>query len=207
MSLYYIVVDWYGKGHRITAKQLYKRVMSDSKAGIYDWITSATKLVEVCKKTSFPQKYAQEIKIAILDCFAILEVIKKLHDVCQEDIDDDAVYFCYNSLAKTRSEKAKIARHNYLKAFIEGIAYHHFRPLEFNHYGPTYNMICRKWKKANFEYYSSKSELDFRRLNEELHEDFDKIMKKAEKEGAFQKDDEEYGERKYWASLHGWGDI
>ena len=204
MSLFekkYHVVGWDGKEHSITAKKLYERVMKDCESD-YNWIASATELVRVCKQFKFPEKYAQEIQIAILNCFANLETKKEIGSH-QEPTDADAVNFCYNSLAGT-SEEANRVRQKYLKAVIEGITKYHFRLLEFNHYGPTYHRICEEWKRVKFEEYGSMSSLDFKKLRKALDAEFDKIMKTAEEEGAFQKDDEKHLEemRKFWSSLH-----
>lgn len=204
MSLFekrYNITGWRGDEHSLTAKKLYKRVMKDSQSD-YNWIASATELVRVCNQAKFPEKYAQKIQLAILNCFANLETKKEVGSY-QESTDADAVNFCYNSLADT-SEEANRVRQKYLKAVIEGITKYHSRLLEFNHYGPTYHRICEEWKRVKFEEYGSMSSLDFKKLRKVLDAEFDKIMKTAEEEGAFQKDDEKHLEemRKFWSSLH-----
>ena len=75
MSLFekkYTVVGWNGDIHTLSAKALYERVLADSKSD-YNWIASATELVKVCNSPSFPEMYAQAIKIIILNCFANLD--------------------------------------------------------------------------------------------------------------------------------------
>ena len=204
MSLFkkkYHVLGWDDKEHSFTAKKLYERVMKDSESD-YDWIASATELVRVCKQFEFPEKYAQKIQIAILNCFANLENKKEIRSY-QKPTDEEAVNFCYNFLANT-SDEANMVRQKYLKAVIEGVARYHFSVLEFNHYGPTYHKICEEWKRVKFEEYSSIASLDFKKLRKALNAEFDKMMKTAEEEGVFQKDDEEHLEtmRKFWSSLH-----
>lgn len=196
----YRIVDWHGKEHRLTAKELYERVMEDCKSD-YNWIASATELVRICNEFGFPQEYAQAIKIAILNCFANLETKKELEGY-QEPTDADAVQFCYDSLADV-SEEANKVRQKYLKAVIEGITRYHFRLLEFFHYGPTYHKICEEWKRVKFEEYSHISSLDFKKLRKALDDEFDKTMRTAEEEGVFQKDDEKNLEemRTFWSSL------
>ena len=204
MSLFekrYTITGWRGDEHSLTAKKLYKRVMKDSESD-YNWIASATELVRVCNQAKFPEKFAQEIQIAILNCFANLETKKEVGSH-QEPTDADAVNFCYNALADV-SEEANKVRQKYLKAVIEGITKYHFRLLDFNHYGPTYHKICEEWKRIKFEEYSHISSLDFKKLRKTLDDEFDKTMRTAEEEGAFQKDDEKHLEemRKFWSSLN-----
>lgn len=203
MSLFeknYHVLGWDGKQHSFTAKKLYERVMKDCESD-YNWIASATELVRVCKQFKFPEEYAQQIQIAILNCFANLENKKEIGGH-QEPTDTEAVNFCYNSLANA-SDEANRVRQKYLKAVIEGITKYHFSIFEFNHYGPTYHKICEEWKRVKLEEYSSISSLDFKILRKTLDAEFDRIMKTAEKEGAFQRDDEKHLEamRNFWASI------
>ena len=188
MSLFekrYTITGWRGDKYSLTAKKLYKRVMKDSESD-YNWIASATELVRVCNQAKFPEKFAQEIQIAILNCFANLENKKEVGSH-QEPTDADAVNFCYNALADV-SEEANKVRQKYLKAVIEGIIRYHFRLLDFDHYGPTYHI----------------SSLDFKKLRKTLDDEFDKTMRTAEEEGAFQKDDKKHLEemRKFWSSLN-----
>ena len=199
MSLF-TITGWRGDEHSLTAKKLYERVMKDSQSD-YNWIASATELVRVCNQSKFPEKYAQEIQIAILNCFANLETKKEVGSY-QESTDADTVNFCYNALADVSEEGNKV-RQKYLKAVIEGITKYHFRFLDFDHYGPTYHKICEEWKRVKFEEYSHISSLDFKKLRKALDDEFDKTMRTAEEEGAFQKDDEKHFEemRKFWSSL------
>ena len=189
----YTITGWRGDEYSLTAKKLYERVMKDSESD-YNWIASATELVRVCKHFKFPEGYAQEIKIAILNCFANLETKKEIGSY-QEPTDADAVNFCYNSLADV-SEEANKVRQKYLKAVIEGIVkYHHFDPLEL-FIGPTYHKICEEWEKIKFEEYGHISSLDFTKLRKVLDDEFDKIVRTADEEGAFQKDED-----KFWSSF------
>lgn len=203
MSLFeerYIITGWRGDKHSLTAKELYERVMKDSQSD-YNWIAPATELVRVCNRAKFPEKYAHEIQIAILNCFANLENKKEV-GFHQKPTDADAVNFCYNVLADV-SEEANKVRQKYLKAVIEGITKYHFRLLDFSHYGPTYHKICEEWKRIKFEEYCHFSSLDFKKLRKYWDDEFDKIMRTAEEEGVFQKDDEKHLEemRKFWSSL------
>lgn len=193
MSLFekkYTITGWRGDEYSLTAKKLYERVMKDSESD-YNWIASATELVRVCKQLKFPETYAQEIQIAILNCFANLETKKEIGSH-QEPTDADAVNFCYNSLADV-SEEANKARQKYLKAVIGGVTKYHFGPLEF--IGPTYCRICEEWEEVKFEEYGHMSSLDFTKLRKVLDDEFDKTIRTADQD-AFQKDEDEF-----WSSF------
>ena len=202
----YHIKGWYEE-HCLTAKALWESVMEDASKSDYNWIASATELVKVCNAPEFPKGYAQDIKVAILNCFASLEFKKDIPSH-GEPTDQEAVYYCYNSLSGIDG-KVVSAKTNYLLAIIKYIAFHHFGVLDTHyHSGPTYFKIREEWVKKKLFENISKNEIDFRQLIQELHNDFDKTIKTAEEEGAFKKDDEEHEEemRKFWSSLH-LGDI
>ena len=69
---------------------------------------------------------------------------------------------------------------------------------------PEWMAQVEEWKKKKFdEYVSAVTILNFDQLREDLYADFDKMVKTAEEEGAFEKDDKGYREelRKFWASI------
>lgn len=182
----YVVNGWRGKVYSFTAKELYERVMEDSKSN-YNWITSATELVKICDREEFPQEYAKEIKIAILNCFASLEIDKSVDDNFMPT-DNDAVYYCYNSLFEI-DEKVEKTKQNYLVAVIKSIVLNHFElPI---HYGPIYKKTCNDWIKSKFDENINREKIDFKNLKIELHEDFKNIISAAEKEGVFKEEDEQ----------------
>ena len=198
----YNVTGWRGDKHSLTAKQLYDRVLEDSKSD-YNWIASATELVRVCNDPCFPEIYAVGIKIIILNCFANLE-LQKEYPSKGELTDAEAVYSCYNSLPTT-DETAKKVKEKYLTAVITGITKYTQSEVRLPiHVGPTYTKKVEEWKKKKFdEYVSAVTILNFDQLREDLYTDFDKMVKTAEEEGVFEKDDKEYREelRKFWASI------
>ena len=198
----YNVTGWRGDKHSLTAKQLYDRVLEDSKSD-YNWIASATELVRVCNDPCFPEMYAVGIKIIILNCFANLE-LQKEYSSRREPTDAEAVYSCYNSLPTT-NETAKKVKEKYLTAVITGITRYTQSEVRLPiHVGITYKQKVEEWKKKKFdEYVSAVTILNFDQLREDLYADFDKMVKTAEEEGAFEKDDKEYREelRKFWASI------
>jgi len=196
----YWIDGWY-ETHFLTAKQLHDQVMTDSTKSNYNWIASAPELVRITMQPDFPENYATDIKVAILNCFAALELMKEYpsHGTSR---DNEAVYYCYNSLSGTNLQVIT-AKHKYLLAVIKAVIKYHFRLLEFNHYGPTYNAIRDEWENSKFQEYCSMQQIDFEKLRKELDDDFDKIMKTAEAEGRFKEDDEKNEEemKEFWSSI------
>lgn len=198
----YNVKGWYGDTYLLTAKALYKRVLEDSKSD-YNWIASATELVRVCNDPEFPEVYAVGIKLIILNCFANLE-LQKEYPSRRLPTDEEAVCSCYNSLPTTDGTVKKV-KDKYLSAVITGITRYTQSEVRLPiHVGTTYEQKVEEWKKKKFdEYVSAVMILNFDQLRENLYADFDKMIKTAEEEGAFEKEDKEYREklRKFWASI------
>lgn len=205
MSLFekeFVVVGKYGEVYKLSAKALYERVLKDSKSD-YNWIASATELVNVCKDPSFPEMYAVAIKIIILNCFANLE-LKKEYPSRGEPTDAEAVCYCYNSLPAA-DETVKRVKGKYLTAVITGVTKYAQSGVRLPiHIGKTYDKKVEEWimKKLN-EYASAITIINFEQLRENLYADFEEMIKTAEKEGVFEKDDKEYREklRAFWASI------
>lgn len=201
----YNITGWKGKKYSLTAKQLYERVLKDSKSD-YNWIASATELVRVCNDPCFPEKYAVAIKIIILNCFANLELQKEYYSE-GESTDTEAVYSCYNSLPNTL-KKTKEVKEKYLNAVITGVTKYNYGSGEVRfpiHIGPTYTQKAEEWKKKKFdEYVSAIMLLNFDQLKENLSADFNNMIKSAEQEGAFEKADNEYYEalEKFYDSIN-----
>lgn len=198
----YNVTGWRGTKHSLTAKQLYERVEKDSQSD-YNWIASATELVRVCNEPSFPEMYANAIKIIILNCFANLE-LQKEYPSSGEATDKAAVYSCYYSLPSEDETVIKV-KHKYLTAIITGITKYTQCEVRLPlHPGPTYRKMCEEWEKAKFDEYADKKDIDFDELRETLYDDFEQMIKSAEEAGVFEADDAEYREelRKFWASIN-----
>ncbi len=197
----YHINGWRGKEYSLTAKELYERVMEDCKSN-YNWIASATELVRVCNESGFPKEYANEIKIAILNCFADLEVCKECPSN-SESTAQESVSYCYHSLSN-ESEMAKEAKEKYLKSIIHAITKYDYTSCRlFMHHGPAFRKVCEDWEKSKFDEYASKKEIDFEEMRKALYGDFDKTIKDAEDKGVFKEDDEKHREsmRKFWSSL------
>lgn len=172
----YEVTGWHGDTQSLTAKKLYERVLEDSKSD-YNWIASATEVVRVCNEPYFPEKYAMGIKLIILNCFANLE-LQKEYPSSRKPTDKAAVYSCYHSLPSTDETVIKV-KEKYLTAIIEAITRYTESEVRFPiHQGPTYQKICEDWKKAKFDEYVSKEEIDFDQLGEDLYADFDRVINK-----------------------------
>ncbi len=197
----YKVKGWNGDTHSLTAKALYERVLEDSKSD-YNWIASATELVRVCNDPCFPEMYSVGIKLIILNCFANLET-KKEYPSHRESTDNEAVYSCYHSLPSTDETVIKV-KSKYLKSVITAITMYTQSEVRFPiHIGETYRKMVEEWKTAKFDEYVSADRIDFKQLQEDLYDDFETMIKTAERDGAFEKEDEEYHEemRKFWASI------
>ena len=193
---FFVVTDHYGGTHSLTAKQLYERIVQDSKYD-YNWIAPARELVRICKKTSFPTEYALAIKIAILNCFANIEhqanfgFDRPIHD----SADEEAVQYCYNSLYGIDTEEAVSARKRYLTEMINAALYIQIlNPLY--HPGSTFIKIRENFTKSKFEEYISQEEIDFKQLAKTLSSSFSQIIETADANGDF--DEDEKKDRESW---------
>lgn len=196
----YMVTGHHGDIYSLTAKQLYERVLNDSKSD-YNWIASASELVRISRKTSFPTEYALAIKCAILNCFANIEqrancggdrYINKLAD-------QEAVQECYNSLYGVEDEEAVLARRRYLAEIVATASYTRIFDSLY-HPGPTFRKLRKDWNKSKVQEYISKEKIDFKQLIEVLHGEFVEIIKKAEVDGAFEED--ERAEKESWKKFY-----
>lgn len=189
----FCIRDWNNKKRYFTAKGLYKRIMKDSKSD-YNWIASATELVQVCERADFPRCYALEIELAILNCFANIET--KRHIYSSQDRNDQAsVDYCYRAISTTNNSKDPrivAVKQKYLNAIIAGVLKYKTTAGDSLRgvigYGPAYSKICEAWQKECFEeykdvYLSSTSEL---RLA--LSKSLEETIKAAEENGIFEKE-------------------
>lgn len=183
---------------KMTAKELYNRVMEDSKSN-YNWIASAPVLVALCKEPTFPAEYAIGIKVAILNCFANIEHgANSGGDRYRTDpADADAVQYCYNSLYGIETEEAISARKRFLSEMISTASYVRLFDSLY-HPGPTFKKLSDDWHKAKLEEWISKRNIDFEKLIDVLRSSFTAMIKEAELKGDFiedeKKDEEEMAE-------------
>ena len=196
----YMVTGHHGDIHSLTAKQLYERVLNDCKSD-YNWIASASELVRICKKTSFPAEYALAIKCAILNCFANIEHRANCGGdrYIDKPADQEAVQECYNSLYGVEDQEAVSARKRYLAEMVATASYTRFFDSLY-HPGPTFRKLREDWSKSKVQEYISKEKIDFKQLVEVLHNEFVKIIKKAEVDGAFEED--EKADRESWKKFY-----
>ena len=85
-----------GKKHIMTAKQLYKRILEDSKSE-YNWIAHASEILRICNDFDFPDEYAKGIRISILKGFANVKIKQEIPSYHTIE-DEKAVNKCYNSM-------------------------------------------------------------------------------------------------------------
>lgn len=186
----YGITDRYGEKHSFTAKQLYERVLQDSKSD-YNWIATASELVRVCKQKDFPSEYAVAIKCAILNCFANVEHRANCGGGRYKDRPGtkEAVEECYNSLYGVEKAEAISARKRYLSEMIASASYTGLWDREsLYHPGPTFKKLRQDWNKAKIEQYFGCKEINFVALVKVLHDEFAELVKKAEEQGAFDED-------------------
>jgi len=186
----YFFKDWYGMRHFCTAKKIYKRVMTDADTSVYDWITSATELVKVCKETDFPEHYAKEIKLAILKCFTYFENEGRWR-AKTEPTDDAAIHYCYNTLISAE-EKVVDAKKEYFKVMIRQSSLTPNYKYSFYSGGATYLKLREEWRKKKLDEFVSEREIDFEQLMKNLEADFNQTIKIAEDAGVFKEDDEKW---------------
>lgn len=188
----YIIEDWKGQEHRLTAQELYDRIKSDTKSN-YGWIAPATEIVKICQFSDFPKEYATEIEVLILNCFAALELQKEVPSY-GKPTDNEAVIFCYNDLADSENSEAAPARLNYLKNVIAGIVKYYDYGLRA-HPGDEYRRFCQEWVYKKTAEYALEDSIDFEQLRKSLKIDFETAVKHEEHVGTFEKSDAEYRKR------------
>ena len=178
----FLITGFDGKIHFFTAQKIYKQAINTINSD-YKFFAPASELIRVCSLKDFPTKYADEIKLAILDCFANLENTSNRPPYLNES---NTIYHCYNSLT-SESEQVTDIKKKYVRAIINNVAKHHFSLIEFNYSGPTYNRLCEEWKEKCFQEFFGHT-IDFVELRRTLHANFDKIMRDAEAQGLFKAD-------------------
>ena len=187
MRRVYFFKDWNGGWHFWSAQKLHERVIKDTEVPNYDWITSATKIVRICKKRDFPKQYAKEIKVAILKCFTSMENKCIWKGACEPTV-DAAVHYCYNSLT-TKEEEVVNAKREYLKAMIRKSSLVPNYSHSFYIKGATYLKLQEEWRNKKLDEFVSKKEIDFEQLLKALEADFNQTIKDAEDAGDFNEDD------------------
>lgn len=166
-----------------TAKKLYNRVMIDADASLYNWIASAAELVRVCKEVDFPEHYAKEIKLAILNNFAFLEMEGR-GTAKSEPADVEAVHYCYNTLT-SKEEEVVNAKRRYLRARIFRAPFFPIYDYRFHNVERKYIGFQERWLCKKLDELVSEKEIDFEQLMKDLEADLRQTIKRGEEEGAF----------------------
>lgn len=174
-----------GKMHIMTAKQLYKRIVEDSKSD-YNWIAHASEILRICDEPDFPDEYAKEIKICILKCSANIKM--KRERLSYHTIEDEkAVNKCYNSMRLSKDKDIIDARKRYFSSILRSIIKNdkYGNRLEMLH-GLSYYKVCDEWKELMLEKYDTdKPVKNFESLNSILKNEFINMLKSAERNGRF----------------------
>lgn len=186
----FLIEDWNGNIRLMRASNIHKKVMDKSKKSNYNWIASATDLISVCEKKKFPEKYATDIKIAVLNCFS--QVMLTDRESNEKETDLEAVYYAYNSLYETKSEKAIKARSNFLNSFLLYITSCNYK---FLFRGELYHKYCNEWRNAKFQKLINEQNINFEQLKIVLEKEFDDAIQKADEDKIFVSDDEIVTER------------
>ena len=190
MKKKYLVNGWHGHRYWMRADELHLRVMNDSKESNFNWIASATELMRICNKQDFPDDYATDIKVAILNCFANLEGSRC--GCYQEPTDQKAVQEAYNSLPNSDSRCLKVKR-KYLYSVISAVESDYYEmPI---HCGDTYTKFTNNWVEKWFTKFSKEEQIDFEWLRKLLNADFEKELLLLEHSGALEEEDNEFWER------------
>ena len=188
----YMINGWDGETN-MDAKELYGRVMEDSNKSDINWIASATELIRICTEPDFPEEYAKEIEIRILDCFGRYET-EKDPSIDFLPTDNECVQELYNFLASSKDEMIISARKRYFSAILDGITlFEKGYCLRFPiHHGPKYEQVCENWKRTMIKMYFNDKPMDFEKTRESLVRAFCWAVKAAEEQGVFEEEDEEY---------------
>ena len=183
----YLVKCYNNDYKEFTAEELYLQVQKDSRYD-YNWIASASELVNTVSSKGFPEKYALAIKMLVLNCFANVE-LKQEHNYYHTSSDEQAVHSCYISIPDN-NKKCKRIKEKYLRNIIRAVIKYDRTEERFPiHSGPSYDKFCSEWIEARYYEYSKKETIDFKNLRNELYDDFEKRLAYAEERGDFKEDD------------------
>lgn len=195
----YTFVSHHGKTHCMTAKQLYERIVQDSKSD-YNWIAPASELVRVCKCTGFPTEYALTIKVAILNCFANIESRANLGGdrYLTKPADAEAVQECFNSMYGIDREDVVSARRYYLTEMLKYATYTRIFDSLY-HPGKTFRKLREDFITNKVEENISKKKIDFKTLVNTSKNEFAEAVRIADSKGAFIEDEEK--DKKKWTNF------
>ena len=171
---------------KMTADEIYSKVLLNSSLSNYDWFASAPALYQVCEDPAFPVEYARGIKLAILNCYA------SIHRTIEYDIsflEKAVVNNIYNELASSKDPAVINARINFLESIIsesEALAYE--LPIFYRN---QYNEIRSEWHQRQIFKYISINYVNVYDLIEKLTMELRQSIKEADTKGLLDLDKEE----------------
>ncbi len=192
----YCIKTRYGRELWLSAREIHERAKKDIRFDQH-WNTTISEIIRISSKPNFPKEYAEAIKIAILNSYAKIEGRSY---ISSQKKDNEALNYCYNSLANT-TEEAEEARQNYLKAVIKSCT--KYELFDYKHDGPTYDWMCEKWQEENFEKHKKQATIEIDQLKKKLETEFEDKMNKAKEQGIFKQDNEENQEaiKNQWETI------
>lgn len=188
----YILNDWNGNPHIMSSSKIHKRIISDSNKSNYNWIASASELINVCNKKDFPKEKAYDIEVAILNCYSKLMTRDK--EYLRMDVRDIiSVYSAYNSLYGVDDCKVIEARERFLRSFISLTTHYSF--LSISHHGKNFEDAKKEWIDNMFNELFKIEQIDFFNLFPQLKLEFTHKIQELEKSGLFDEEDKMEKER------------
>ena len=159
----FLITDWKGNSFIITDKELRDRIINDSKDSENRLIVPAGELLKTCNKKSFNKEYAKDIKIAVVNYYALI--------LYNGDITSDInyAYQAFNELFNNDDELSKKARYNFLKAFIFRNTI--FLSLQYCNY--TYCKLENEWKKRKTDELLEESYINFNVLEDRIKKEYE----------------------------------
>lgn len=179
------VYTWDGKCLIMPAISFYKRIMKDSATSNYNWVSSASNILSVCKKKGFPIEYANRIRANVVTCYS--ELLKGSGTCRGYHEDLNAVFDAYNDLYSVEDSYAKVAREKFLRTILLHAAHNPF--LYLTHYvEDSFESLQTQWINEKTLLLMLEEKLDFIVLEETLKEEFYDVVKQAEESGVLIKD-------------------
>ena len=172
----YLVENWHGTFHILSASKIHKEVTMNKNNN--DWINSVKSLVEICDKKSFPKDKAIDIKIAIL--YEFFEQIEAGRNFSKDDA--KKVYLAYNSLYELKEKKAIEARRNFIRAYLDSITY---SSIMFKIHSDIFKENIDMWKNKKFNELFSLEYIDFNEVFNDLRQEFYTLIKTNDKMNDF----------------------
>ena len=179
----FMVADHKGKIHLYTAEKLHEQIMQESKAGDWNWSAPVTELVRVMSNHLFPDRLANDIRCAILCCFAHFE--QGYHSLTPEE--QESVAKCLKELGST-SEPYRQAKEAYVAARVSGVI-HQYKLLHL-HLGRSFQQFCQNFREEKMAEYSDKQGSELVDWLGSIESDFNTRVNAAEKQGLFEVDDD-----------------